>query len=154
MDAAEKEVSPPAGKAAASVEPDASSENELLPGMGTKKNSEQRKMQNHGSLLGMEADKLPRNKSSMVLRMTAQMFHQHSEIFLRQAAVLERMASNPSDPSSWNLEEPSPESVQDRLHNENAVSLAIKSYESMLEVQKRVDYMERLMLYNGVEKKQ
>jgi hypothetical protein len=86
----------------------------------------------------------------LLLRLAADMFRQHSDLFLQQAATLERISACPADPESWNLTEPSPESIQASLQREQITSLAIKSYESMCQVQKRVDYMEQLMMRNGV----
>ena len=80
------------------------------------------------------------------------MFRQHSDLFEQQAAVLERIATNPLSPTSWQVEEASPESLQRKLVHENVTALAIKSYESMLQVQKRVDYLERLLGRNGIRR--
>jgi hypothetical protein len=89
-------------------------------------------------------------RSPVLLRLTAEMFRQHSDLFLQHAAVLERVATHPNDPSSWKIEEEPPESVQKTLLRENVTALAIKSYESMLLVQKRVDYLETVMRRNGL----
>jgi hypothetical protein len=96
---------------------------------------------------------LPVQKQAQLLRLTADMFRQHSELYLKHAGVLERVASNPSDPLAWQLEEPSPEQIQDKLLQEHAADLAVKGYHSMLQVQKRVDYMEGLMIKNGIGKR-
>ena len=97
---------------------------------------------------------LPHERGGPLMRLTADMFRQHSDLYLKQAAILERIATNPTDPVSWQLEEPSPESIQDCLLRENTAALAVKSYQSMLQVQQRVDYLERLMIRNGIGKKQ
>jgi hypothetical protein len=91
------------------------------------------------------------DRSRLLLRVTAHMFRQHSDLLEQQAAVLERMATNPFSPSSWAVDEPSPESRQREQVQENASALAVKSYESMLQVQKRVDYLERLLARNGIK---
>jgi hypothetical protein len=95
----------------------------------------------------------PVQKPAQLLRLTADMFRQHSELYLKHAAVLERVGSNPSEPLAWQLEEPSPEKIQDKLLQEHAAELAVKGYQSMLQVQKRVDYMEGLMIKNGIGKR-
>jgi hypothetical protein len=100
-----------------------------------------------------ESAVLPAQKQGLLLRLTADMFRQHSELYLKHAAVLERVASNPSDPLAWQLEEPSPESIQDKLLQENVAALAVKGYQSMLQVQKRVNFMEGLMMKNGIGKR-
>ena len=89
----------------------------------------------------------------ILLRMAADMFRQHSNLFLQQAATLERISSSPTNPESWKLTEPSPESIQTSIQQEQLKILAVKSYESMCQVQKRVDYMERLIMRNGVAMK-
>lgn len=86
------------------------------------------------------------------MRVAAKMFRQHSDLFEQQAAVLERIASDPQSPSSWAIDEPSPESRQRQIIQENTTALAVKSYESMLQIQKRVDYLERLLARNGIKR--
>ena len=92
-----------------------------------------------------------KDRSGLLLRVTAHMFRQQSDLLEQQAAVLERMATDPHSPSSWVVDEPSPESRQRQLLQENTAALAVKSYESMLQVQKRVDYLERLLARNGIK---
>jgi hypothetical protein len=92
-----------------------------------------------------------KDRSRLLLRMTAHMFRQHSDLLEQHAAVLERMATNPCSPSSWAVDEPSPESLQRQQVQENTAALAVKSYESMLQVQKRIDYLERLLARNGIK---
>lgn len=86
----------------------------------------------------------------ILLRMTADMFRQHSDLFLQQAATLERISSSPANPDCWNFTESSPEAIQTSIHQEQLKILAVKSYESMCQVQKRVDYIERLVMRNGI----
>jgi histone H3/H4 len=95
---------------------------------------------------------LEKDRSGLLLRVTAHMFRQQSDLLEQQAAVLERMATNPCSPSSWVVDEPSPESRQRQQVQESATALAVKSYESMLQVQKRVDYLERLLARNGIKR--
>jgi hypothetical protein len=78
---------------------------------------------------------LEKDRSGLLLRVTAHMFRQQSDLLEQQAAVLERMATNPCSPSSWVVDEPSPESRQRQQVQESATALAVKSYESMLQVQ-------------------
>ena len=93
-----------------------------------------------------------KHRTTLILRVVAKMFRQHSDLFEQQAAVLERIASDPQSPSSWAVDEPSPESRQRQIVQENTTALAIKSYESMLQIQKRVDYLERLLARNGIKR--
>lgn len=96
-------------------------------------------------------DNKPKGRSPPLLRLTAEMFRQHASMFLQQAAVLERVAMEPTDPTSWKIREEAPENVQKRLLQENVGLLAMKSYESMLQVQKRVDCLERMLKEQGVK---
>jgi len=89
----------------------------------------------------------------MVLRLMADMFRQHSDMYLQHAAILERIVSQPNNPQSWMLQEETPESIAREIRQEETSTLAVKSYQSMLQVQKRVDNMERLMTRNGFSKK-
>ena len=93
-----------------------------------------------------------KQRTTLILSVAAKMFRQHSDLFEQQAAVLERIASDPQSPSSWAVEEPSPESRQRQIIQENTTALAVKSYESMLQIQKRVDYLERLLARNGIKR--
>lgn len=79
------------------------------------------------------------------------MFRQHSDLFLQQAAVLERVATCPTDPDSWRIDEEAPESVEQKLLKENVSLLAKKSFEGMLQVQKRVDWLERAVTRKGIK---
>lgn len=93
-----------------------------------------------------------KHRTTLILGVAAKMFRQHSDLFEQQAAVLERIASDPQSPSSWAIDEPSPESRQRQIIQENTTALAVKSYESMLQIQKRVDYLERLLTRNGIKR--
>ena len=88
--------------------------------------------------------------SPLLLRLAADMFRQHADLFLQQAATLERISASPADPDAWNLTEASPESIQASIHQDLVTTVAMKSFESMCQVQKRVDYLERLMMRNGI----
>jgi len=88
--------------------------------------------------------------SPLLLRLAADMFRKHSDLFLQQAATLERISATPAKPESWNLTEASPESIQASIRQEQLSDLVVKSYESMCQVQKRVDYLEQLLIINGV----
>jgi hypothetical protein len=94
--------------------------------------------------------------SRQILRATADMFRQRADLYEQQAAMLERMATLSHYPSAtWSAEieqEPSPESLKRQWTLENApIVLAVKSYEAMLQLQKRVDNVERLMKQNGIK---
>lgn len=99
-----------------------------------------------------ESAELPKFKSPLIARLTADMMRQHSRLYLQHAAVLERLAQDPNSPQNWMLTEESPEHIAARLQQEETTTLAVKSYEGMLQVQKRVDHMERLMTRNGMSK--
>jgi hypothetical protein len=62
------------------------------------------------------------------------------------------LLKTPAPLNNWMLEEESPERIAARLQQEETTTLAVKSYEGMLQVQKRVDHMERLMTRNGMSK--
>lgn len=100
-----------------------------------------------------EVAELPRFKSPLLLRLTADMFRQHSDLYLKQAAVLERIASSPNNPESWMIQEDTPEVISQQIQQQATTTLACKSYQGMLQVQKRVDHMERLMTRNGMSRK-
>lgn len=93
-----------------------------------------------------------KHRTTLILAVASKMFRQHSDLFEQQAAVLERIASDPQSPSSWAIDEPSPESRQRQVVQESTAALAIKSYEGMLQIQKRVDYLERLLARNGIKR--
>jgi hypothetical protein len=100
-----------------------------------------------------EMAELPRFKCPLVLKLAADMFRQQSDLYLHHAAILERISKDPANPESWMLQEETPEVLERRIRQDETTTLAIKSYESMLQVQKRVDGMERLMSRNGVNTK-
>jgi hypothetical protein len=101
--------------------------------------------------------------SRQILRATAEMFRQHANLYEQQAAILERIATRIHAPSFGRkndrdiIEEveekvPSPESLQRKcLLETGPITLAIKSYEAVLQLQKRVDKLERLMKQNGIK---
>lgn len=97
-----------------------------------------------------ESSELPTQKSPLVLRLTADMFRQHAELYQKHAAILERISSNPNALESWQLSEETPENIAARIQQEETTTLALKGYNSMLQVQKRVDHMEQLMKRNGM----
>lgn len=97
-----------------------------------------------------ESTELPTFKSPLLLRLTADMFRQHAALYEQHAAILERISSKPNELESWQLQEETPESISSRLQQEDTTTLALKGYNSMLQVQKRVDHMERLMHRNGM----
>ena len=109
-------------------------------------------MGNARIFMATEGSNSEQQKTTLVLSVVAKMFRQHADLFEQQAAVLERIATDPTVPSSWATDEPSPESLQRQLIRENTTAVAIKSYESMLQVQKRIDYLERLMTRNGIQR--
>ena len=86
-------------------------------------------------------------------RLAADMFRQHSDLYLKHAAMLERIASNPNNVDAWKLEEETPECIERELQQQETTTLALKGYQACLQVQKRVDAMERLMIRNGISKK-
>ena len=91
------------------------------------------------------------SKSHKILQVTARMFQQHADLLEHQAAILRRMSSRPDSPTAWEIEESSPESYQkQQLVKEKTEALVIKSYEGMLQIQKRVDYLQNQMTRNGI----
>jgi hypothetical protein len=88
--------------------------------------------------------------SHKILQLTALMFQQHADLLENQASILNRMASRPDSPTSWAIEEPSPECSQNQLVKEKTEALVIKSYEGMLQIQNRVDYLQNQMRLNGI----
>jgi hypothetical protein len=78
------------------------------------------------------------------------MFRQHADLYQQHAAILERVSSNPNSIQAWQLEEPCPERVAAQVKEEETTTLALKGYESMLQVQKRVNHVERLVKRSGV----
>jgi hypothetical protein len=97
-----------------------------------------------------ESTELPVFKSPLLLRLTADMFRQHADLYQQHAAILERVSSNPNSIQAWQLEEPCPERVAAQVKEEETTTLALKGYESMLQVQKRVNHVERLVKRSGV----
>lgn len=100
-----------------------------------------------------ESAELPRFKCPLVLKLVADMFRQQSDLYLHHAAILERISSSPASPQNWMLQEETMEQVERNIRQDKTTTCAIKSYESMLQVQKRVDGMERLMIRNGMSRK-
>lgn len=97
-----------------------------------------------------ESTELPVFKSPLLLRLTADMFRQHADLYQQHAAILERVSANPNSIQAWQLEEPCPERVAAQVKEEETTTLALKGYESMLQVQKRVNHVERLVKRSGV----
>jgi len=82
-----------------------------------------------------------RNDETM-LRVVARMFRQQADLFLKQAACLERMSYHLDDPSMWDLDGsqiPSREDLEDKIRREAVIDLAKKSYEGMKEVKVCMD---------------
>jgi hypothetical protein len=88
--------------------------------------------------------------SQKILQVTARMFEQHADLFEHQAAMLQTMSSRPDSPSSWAMEELPSESSQKQLIKEKTEDLIIKSYEGMLRIKRRVDYLQDQMKRNGI----
>lgn len=97
-----------------------------------------------------QSTELPLFKSPLVLRLTADLFRQHADLYQQHAAILERVSANPNSIQAWQLEEPCPERIAARVQEEETTTLALKGYQGMLQVQKRVNHMERLVKRNGV----
>jgi hypothetical protein len=78
------------------------------------------------------------------------MFRQHADLYQQHAAILERISASPNSIQAWQLEEPCPERVAAQVNEEETTTLALKGYESMLQVQRRVNHVERLVKRSGV----
>lgn len=89
--------------------------------------------------------------SKLLLRLVADMFRQQADLYSQQAVILERVATAPHLASSWKIGDETPEMLQKRLLQGRTSAVAMKSYEGMLQVQKRVDYMASLIKQNGIK---
>lgn len=96
-------------------------------------------------------EKMSGKCSKLLLRLVADMFRQHADLFSQQAQVLEKVATKPELPSSWQLEDETPEKVQQVLLQQRTSAVAMKSYEGVLQVQKRVNYLDSLFRRSGIK---
>mmetsp|Transcript_23336 Transcript_23336/g.35351 ORF Transcript_23336/g.35351 Transcript_23336/m.35351 type:complete len:413 (-) Transcript_23336:78-1316(-) len=88
----------------------------------------------------------------LLLRLVADMFRQQADLYSEQALILEQVATAPHRPSSWKTQVETPERLQQQILQERTSAVAMKSYEGMLQVQKRVDYLDGLLRRSGIKK--
>jgi len=94
------------------------------------------------------------NNYARILQLFSSMFRQHANLYLQEAAVLEKMALYPEEPhlwfesSSFNDSSSSPillETIDNRILKDNVYQLAKKSYEGMQELKQEMDALQVLV---------
>lgn len=92
--------------------------------------------------------------TSIHARVVAQMLRHHAQLFLRHAAILERMALRPNRPATWDLnhEDALPlEELQEKIKEEAIIYLAKNSYQTMKCMRKRWKRLKHLVRLNLVD---